>query len=66
MVRMRPLLCILGRHRWQTRSDTEGSVTSCRRCGKLRHTGTDFVSPGDPDQHAAEGYIASTTNQGLP
>jgi hypothetical protein len=65
---MRPLLCILGlRHRWETRSDEEGSVTSCRRCGKLRHVGiTDFraavdESPGDPIRSHAESMLIQNT-----
>jgi hypothetical protein len=64
MARMRPFLCIIGRHRWQTHSDAEGSFTSCRRCGKLRHRGTDFAPPVDPEPYAAASY-AERTSQGL-
>jgi hypothetical protein len=58
---MRPLLCILRfGHRWETHSDAEGSVTSCRRCGKLRHVrSTGFrasidAASGDPIRSHAE------------
>jgi hypothetical protein len=43
MARWRPVFCIvfgLG-HRWQTQTDDQGSVTSCRRCGRLRHARTE-------------------------
>jgi hypothetical protein len=59
MARWRPVLCIvfgLG-HRWEAHNDAAGSVTSCRRCGTLRHTGIEFEgatevrldAPGDPE-----------------
>ena len=65
---MRPLLCVLGLgHRWETHSDAEGSVTSCRRCGKLRHVGAADLraivddTPGNPRQSYAESAMIHDT-----
>jgi hypothetical protein len=61
---MRPLLCILRLgHRWETNSDVEGSITRCKRCGKLRHAGTTDLraavddASGDPIRSHAESVI---------
>jgi hypothetical protein len=55
----RQIRCIirLG-HRWETVTDTEGSVTYCARCGKTRHSGIDFDPAVDPVQHAHEAKLA--------
>jgi hypothetical protein len=59
MSAVRRLLCVvrLG-HRWETVTDSEGSVTYCVRCAKLRHSGIDVDPPGDPRQHAHEAKLA--------
>jgi hypothetical protein len=36
---IRRLVCFVGRHDWQTETDTAGSFTFCRRCGKVIRTG---------------------------
>jgi hypothetical protein len=44
---MRHLLCsVRGGHRRTTTSDTAGSITSCGRCGALRHGRTESVRDG--------------------
>ena len=36
---LRRMLCVVrGGHRWETTTDTGGSITLCTRCGKLDHT----------------------------
>lgn len=44
---MRRLLCSLrGGHRWETRSDAAGTLTTCARCGALRHVRVESVRHG--------------------
>lgn len=66
---MRSLSCVifgLG-HRWEMYSDAEGSVTTCRRCGKLRHLRAAGLreiiddAPGDPIRSHAESKIVENT-----
>ena len=41
---MRRLVCLVrGGHRWRTSWDAAGSITSCARCGTVRHLRTDSV-----------------------
>jgi hypothetical protein len=41
---VRQFLCsIRGGHRWKATSDAAGSITSCARCGALRHVRTESV-----------------------
>jgi hypothetical protein len=45
---IRQLLCVLrGGHKWETVEDPFGGVTTCSRCGKLRHVPGDVAR--DPD-----------------
>ena len=49
---MRQLLCsVRGGHRWKTTSDAAGSITSCTRCGALRHGRTEPVKDGSFKAH---------------
>jgi hypothetical protein len=55
----RQFACVVrGGHRWQTLTDTEGSVTYCVRCDKTSHVGTDFDPPADPRAHAHAGKVS--------
>ena len=31
------LMCFVGSHDWQTVTDAGGALTTCTRCGKIRH-----------------------------
>ena len=49
---MRQLLCsVRGGHRWKTTADAAGSITSCARCGALRHGRTESVKDGSFKAH---------------
>ena len=49
---MRKLLCsVCGGHRWRTISDAAGSMTSCVRCGAMRHGRTESVRDGSFKVH---------------
>jgi hypothetical protein len=40
------IFCVVGRHDWQTETDTDGAVTFCARCGKLVHGGLNYGESG--------------------
>ena len=41
---LRPFMCLVrGGHRWETVTDTSGSVTTCARCGRMCHDRTYFA-----------------------
>jgi len=49
---VRQLLCsVRGGHRWKTTSDAAGAITSCARCGALRHGRTESVKDGSFKPH---------------
>jgi len=49
---VRRLLCSVRRgHRWKTTLDAAGSITSCARCGTLRHGRTESVKDGSFKAH---------------
>jgi hypothetical protein len=49
---MRPVVCFVrGGHRWVTVGDVAGSVTSCSRCGVLRHVRVESVAHGSFKGH---------------
>lgn len=40
------LSCVMrGGHRWETMSDSAGSITTCGRCGKAARAGTSPLKP---------------------
>jgi hypothetical protein len=64
MARWRPVTCIVFGfgHRWQTHTDEQGSVTTCRRCGKVRHFGTDELElPTDLERNFYESKTIENT-----
>jgi hypothetical protein len=66
MARIKPFLCAVGRHRWETHADAEGSMTSCSRCGKLHHRGTGMEPPSDRDDRVAAESLVDTSTKFLP
>ena len=49
---MRQLLCFVrGGHQWKTTADAAGPMTSCTRCGALRHGRTESVKDGSFKAH---------------
>ena len=49
---VRGLLCLVhGGHHWQTAADGAGSVTTCIRCGALRHKRVESASYGEFKGH---------------
>jgi hypothetical protein len=38
------LMCLVGEHHWETVTDAGGALTTCTRCGEIRH---DFA-PSSP------------------
>jgi hypothetical protein len=53
-------MCFVGEHHWETVTDAGGTLTTCTRCGKIRHDyapsslrRTDAVVDG---QHAGGDY----------
>ena len=45
------VLCLAGGHRWVTTADVAGSVTTCSRCGVLRHLRVESVAHGSFKGH---------------
>jgi len=41
------VVCLFGGHRWTTSGDAAGSVTTCSRCGALRHVRKGSIWEGD-------------------
>ena len=49
---MHRVVCFIrGRHRWVTRHDAAGHLTSCARCGVLRHVRLESVAHGSFKVH---------------
>jgi len=45
------VVCLAGGHRWVTTADVAGSVTTCSRCGALRHLRVESVAHGSFKGH---------------
>jgi hypothetical protein len=48
---VRRVVCLARRHRWVTMRDVAGPVTTCARCGALRHMRVESVAHGSFKGH---------------
>ena len=37
IMRISPLICFVRDHHWETVTDAGGALTTCTRCGQIRH-----------------------------
>ena len=54
---VRRLICLLhGGHHWRTVADVAGPMTTCKRCGAIRHTRVESASYGEFKGHTDLAY----------
>jgi hypothetical protein len=52
-MRVSRLMCFVGEHHWETVTDAGGALTTCNRCGTIRHVFA-ASSPHTTEEVAAE------------